>query len=223
MAAIPEIPGLENINFAAGAATSIYWLGIGLLSILILSIMYFGYRTTTFNIKATIFPLYGSGSDGVFAIGKPKTNRVRWFRHHTAWQMMKPLFNKKEIKPFDSEYIYPGNNIYVYELNGEWIPGRINVGLEEEIIRASIKPVPYEIRNWQSFIHKKHAEEFAKMGFWEENKHMLMTLGVCIAILVAVLVTVYFTYKFHNGIIGSNNDLINVIKNINVIPGIAPG
>ena len=223
MAAIPEIPGLENINFAAGAATSIYWLGIGLLSILILGIMYFGYRTTTFNIKATVFPLYGSGSDGVFAIGKPKTNRVRWFRHHTAWQMMKPLFNKKEIKPFDSEYIYPGNNIYVYELNGEWIPGRINVGLEEEIIRASIKPVPYEIRNWQSFIHKKHAEEFAKLNFWNENKTLMTALVVSVICLVVVGVTVYFTYKFAGGGTAAMSKLTDAITNMNVIKGIAPG
>ena len=217
------IPGMESINYAPMIANAIYWLGIVLFSTVILGGMYFVYRTITFNIKATIFPLYGSGKDGVFSIGKPKTNRLRWTKNRTAWQKLKPLFNKKELKPFDSEYIYPGNHIFAYELNDELMPGRIDIGLEEEKIRLTIKPVPYEIRNWQSFIHKKHSEEFAKINFWEQNKQMLLTAGVCVAILVAVSVTVYFTYEFATGGTAKMSALTDAITNMNVIKGVAPG
>jgi len=217
------LPGMENISFAPMIAKAIYWLGITLLSFLMLGLMWFAWRMSTFKIKLTIFPLYGSSKDGIFAIGKPKFNKIKWTKNRMAWITMKPFMNHKEREPFDAEYIYPGNQVYAFELNDEFIPGRINVGLEEDEIRAGITPVPIYIRNWQSFTHKKHAEEFAKLSFWNENRTLLTALAVSVACLVVVGVTVYLTYKFNAGVITSNNGLIEAIKNFDVIKGVAPG
>jgi len=83
---------------------------------------------------------------------------------------MYPLFNKKDIEPFDQEFVYPGKQIYVFDLNGAWIPGRININKTEGKLRAEINPVPYYVRNWQSLEHKKNAQEFSEHDFWAENK-----------------------------------------------------
>jgi len=217
------LPGMESMNFAPIIAKTMYWLGITILSMIMLGAMWFIWRMFTFKIAATIFPLYGSSQDGTFAIGKPKYNRIKWTKDRMAWVAMKPWLNNKEREPFDAEYIYPGNKVYIYELNDEWIPGRINVGLDEEQIRASISPVPIYIRNWQSHIHKKHAEEFAKLNFWNENKSLMTAMVVSIVCLVVVGVTVYFTYKFAGGGTAAMSKLTDAITNMNVIKGIAPG
>ena len=107
--------------------------------------------------------MFGSGKDGVFSIGKKKKNRFKWIKKRTAWKPMLPLFNKQEVEPFDSEYIYPGNQVYAFCLNGEWIPGRVNIDKDEDTIRAEINPVPYYVRNWQSLQHKKNAQEFLRL------------------------------------------------------------
>jgi len=216
------LPGMENINFQPMIANAIYYLGIALLSIALLAVIWFAWRMTTFKIKVTIYPLVGSNKDGIFAIGKPKFNRVKWTKNRMAWVSMKPLMNSKEREPFDQEFIY-GNEIIAYELNDEWIPGRHNLNLEEDTIRAAIQPVPIYLRNWQANKYKEHAEMFSKLDFWSENRTMLTALAVSAMCLIIVGVTVYLTYKFNAGVIVSNNGLMEAIKNFDIIKGIAPG
>ena len=87
----------------------------------------------------------------------------------------------------------------MFELNDMWIPGRVNIEQSEEQLRAEITPVPYYIRNWQSLQHKKNAMEYAKMGFWEENKYFFITLGVVALCFILCGAVIYFTYKYAAG------------------------
>ena len=186
---------------------------------LVLGILVAGYLITTYTIKVQYYPLYGSGKDGVFAVGKKKWNRVKWIKNRTAWKPLLPLFGKKEIEPFDSEYIYPGKQVYAFDLNGEWQPGRINVNRSEEKIRAEINPTPYYIRNWQSLQHKKHALEFSQTDWWSENKTLFTVLAVSICCLAAVCLTAYLTYQHAGNVIPALQMASDSIKGINVIPG----
>ena len=68
---MPSIPGLENINWMVLVGKSIYWLGIILSGFIGVAIIGFGYYLLSFNIKIIEFPLYGTGKDGKFSIGKP--------------------------------------------------------------------------------------------------------------------------------------------------------
>ena len=180
------------------------------------------YSWATYTIKVEVFQLYGSGKDGVFSFGKPKMNRVKWIRNKTAWKKLFPLFNRKEIEPFDDEYIYPGKIIKAFELNDEWIPIRINIGKEEDELRGELNSVPYHVRNWQSLQHKKHAIEFAMTDWWSDNKTMFTALIVCGLCLAAVCVTIYFTYEHANGIVFEMKRLTGGLQMKDVIPGIAP-
>ncbi len=112
--------------------------------------------------------------------------------------------------------------MYAFELNNQWNPGRVNIGQEEDEIRASIDIVPYYIRNWQSIQHKKNAEEFAKQGFWNENKTLIMVIMTAFACSAMVIAVIYFTYKFAAGGRADIGMLTNAIQGLQNIPGNIP-
>ena len=199
------------------------WSGYVLISAAIISVLWGAYLYFQFSISVDVFPLYGSGKDGIFSVAKKKRNRLRWVKNKTAWNSLFPLFNKKEIEPFDSEYIYPGNQVYVFDLNGRWIPGRININKSEDQIRAEINPVPYSVRNWEALMYKKHAEEYATQNFWLQNKEFFMVIATALLCLIMVGLTVWLTFQYAGGKAESIASLSNAINNFGVIKGVAPG
>ena len=198
-------------------------MGILFVSAAIIAVLVGLFLLLNYRFKATVFPLYGSGKDGVFAFGKPKTNRVKWVKGRTAWKKLLPIANKEEIEPFDSEFIYPGNKIYVFELNGEWIPGRVNINQTEEKIRCEINPVPYYTRNWQSLQHKKNEMEFAKHDWWTDNKALVITMIICGLNLAVCGFTIWFTYKYAMGGRADIQSLRDAIQSLSVVQGSLPG
>lgn len=217
-----DISGYVDIIFGSWGGGIFQGIQYFLLLVLVFGVFGILYYYISFPYKVTVFPLYGSGKDGVFSIGRPKKNRVKWIKNKTAWKKMYPLLSRKEIEPFDSEYIYPGKRIYAFELNGEWSPGRINIQQTEEQLRAEINIVPYHIRNWQSMQHKRHAMEFSGNSFWDENKALFIGMIVSLGCLIAVCVTIYFVVTYAGGVGDSISKLAKVLEESGNIPGI-PG
>ncbi len=212
------IPGLEAIDMSGSVSQIMYWAGIFIISGLVLGGLWAVYYYVQYNIKVKVVKLYGSNKDGQFAFGKETSNRAKWVNNRQAWRSLFPLFNKKNRSPIDPEYIYPGNACYVFDLDGEWIPGRRNINIKEGEIRAEINPVPYELRNWQSFEHKRNAIEFAEHDFWTENKYFFMVI-ICVAICAAICIaTVYFTYEFSTAGVAKSAALTDAIKSFGNIP-----
>ena len=219
---MPTIPGIENINFAGLTVQIMYWLKIFVYAVITGVVFIIAYIYMTYTIKVTEFRMYGSGQDGVFSVAKRKTNRVKWGKNKTSWKPMLPLFNKKEIEPMDAEFIYPGNQVYAFVLNGDWIPGRINISKSEDKIKAELNPVPYYVRNWQSLQHKKNAIEFAAKDWWTENKTIVIALLCGVACLAACCATIYFTYKYAGAGRTDVQALTTAIKGFGNIPGTPP-
>jgi len=219
------IPGLDAANLGGMISSAIYWLFWILIAALIVGIFIAGYYYINFNISATIFPIYGSGKDGVFTVGSPKKNKIKALKEGNMWQSLYPLFNKRRREPFDGEYIYHKGNkktVYVFDFNGEWIPGRININYSEEQIRAQINPVPYWVRNWADAEKRINEIEFAHNDWWAENKsfvYMLISVAICCALCGA---TIYFTYKFATGGVQNIQGLTNVLKSV-TSTGAPPG
>lgn len=211
---------LSGMNFTGMWVQVLFWVGYGLIGLLVLGVLVAIYYLLSFNVKANTWNLYGSGKDGVFSVSKQKWNRLKWINKKTAWRPLFPLFNKMELEPFDSEYVYPGKQVYAFVLNDKWMPGRINIDNTEETIRCEVNPVPYYVRNWQSLQHKKNAKEFAEHNFWEDNKYFFMVIVTAVLCLVMVGVTVYFTYKFATGGNAAMSNLANALRGFNTIPSI---
>ena len=211
---------LSGMNFTGMWVQVLFWVGYGLIGLLVLGVLVVIYYLLSFNVKANTWNLYGSGKDGVFSVSKQKWNRLKWINKKTAWRPLFPLFNKMELEPFDSEYVYPGKQVYAFVLNDKWMPGRINIDNTEETIRCEVNPVPYYVRNWQSLQHKKNAKEFAEHNFWEDNKYFFMVIVTAVLCLVMVGVTVYFTYKFATGGNAAMSNLANALRGFNTIPSI---
>ena len=201
---------------------SIYWIGYIVLAFLMIGVFFIIYYFTGFDHKVMVFPIYGSGKDGVFSVQKPKYNRVKWVKQKTAWRSMKPFFNNKDLEPFDAEYIYPGKRIYAFELNNEWVPGRVNINKSETTMRAEINPVPYFIRNWQGLQYKQNAIDYANPGWWDENKAFVMTIvtvGICCA---TVLAAIYFTYQYLAPGRADIQAFTTALSNANTLPALGP-
>ena len=200
----------------------LYWVGYGLLAFLMIAIMLVTYYFMSFNYKVTVYPIYGSGKDGIFSVQKPKTNRVKWIKKQTAWRKMWPLFNNKDIEPFDAEFIYPGRRLIAFELNNEWVPGRVNIDKTENDMRAEINPVPYFVRNWQGLQYQKNAVEYASPNWWDNNKQFILsiiTVAICMATMLAAI---YFTYKYLAPGRAEWAQLVGAIKSSGTIPGVGP-
>ena len=207
-----------DVNWVPYIAQIVKWLGIIVGSLVIMGVMGFFYYLMTFTIKCEYRDLYGSGKDGSFSFGKKRTNKFKWIKNKQAWKPLWPLMNREEIEPFDSEYIYPGQNVLAFKLNNAWIPARININKTENQIRAEINPVPYYIRNWQSLKHKQNAAEFANHNWWEDNKHLFMTIATVAICCILCGVVIYLTFKFMGDGRSDVRALADAIKNFGNVP-----
>lgn len=208
---------LSNLNFSGFAGVGsqiIYWLGVILFAVAFFGLVFWVYYYMGFPMRLTIFKLNGSLKGG-YELGRIKRNKMKWNKDKTAWKTLFPLFNKKELKPFESDQAYAGNKIFGYEIAGEIKPLDISFDHEE----LKIKPVEYHIRQWQSLTHKKHAEEFAEHNFWQDNKQFFMTVLTALFCCALVGVTIYFTYKFATAGTGEIRSLAEAIRGLSNIPG----
>lgn len=169
--------------------------GYVIFALLVGFIVFGFYWFSLHKYKATIFPLYGAGKDDVFSVTKPYKNKFRWDKQRTTWIPLWPLFTRKAVEPFDSEFIYPVNTVYAVDLNGTISPMRININQTETEIRAQLNPAPYYIRNWESLQYRKNNVEFAEHTFWEDNKYMIFTIIICIAMMAFVALMVWIVLK----------------------------
>lgn len=207
---------------ASGAAplitNMIYYLGLGLFALAFLVIAFFVLYMTSYKYKITYWEVVGNASKGL-TVDQPRKNRARWNKDKTAWQLMYPLFRGKEVEPFNAEHIYPGKSCYAFKFGEALVPAKISVSDKEEGI---ITPIPYHIRNWQKLELKQNELEFAKTGFWENNKAFFMTI-ICVALCVGLAgVTVYYTYQFATGGRDSMNALTQAINSIATYGGRPP-
>lgn len=158
----------------------------------------------------TYWEVYGNGQDG-YSVDKPKKIRLRFSKDRTSWQM--PM-KKKVIEPFDSKYMYPGNNVYAFKYGDNYLPARMNFNETNK----NIEPVPYYVKNWHLIELKQNEIEFAKKDFWTQNKTMIVTLCVALGCLGLCAVTVYYCLKTASGtaaeLQGVKSSLSNLAMNL---------
>lgn len=186
--------------------TVLYWTGYVIFAGVMGVACYVFYYYNQFKIKMTYWPIYGNAQDG-YSVDKPKKARFKFSKDRTAWQLP---FKKKTVEPFDSKYIYPGNNVYAFKYGDSYLPAKMNFG---ETVKT-IEPVPYYVKNWQLLELKQNELEFQKKDFWTQNKTMIVTLLVALGCLGLCAITVYYCLKTASGV-GSELQGVGVsVKNL---------
>jgi hypothetical protein len=172
------------------------YVGIAIIFFLIIIVGAIMWYYMSFKMTIHIFPIR-SGGNSQLSVGRRTTNKIKWIRGHTTWRAQWPLMNRKNREPFSARYIYPGNEIYAFEIDGEWIPAELKVNGDKKVgFTAHIDPVPYFVRNWQATEFKNNAEEYAKHDWWTDNKawvYSAIMFGICAGMLVA---TTYLIGKY---------------------------
>ncbi len=192
--------------------TIVKYVAWGLVIACILGFFFLIYLIVIHKYKARIFRVVGSGSDmREFAIGKSRFDMARKTKDG-SWKF---LISRKTIEPFDSKYIYPGNKIYVYEINDKFLPGKINCGKES----FAINPVPYHIRKKAELELQQLEQDFSKINFWEANKiYIYMLIGSTVVIVFAGFV-IWLAFKKTDQIVPALEGFGNVVRNFNTVPG----
>jgi hypothetical protein len=196
-----------------------YWAGYIVFGIVFVAVGAGIIYLKQFKYKIRYWEAIGSiNKDSDLTIDKPRYNRARWNRSKNAWQLLFPLFKNKTISPFDNENIYSGNNVYAFKIGESFVPAKIFADMKSNNI--SIEPIPHHIRNWQELELKQNEVEFAKQGFWEQNKFFFMVIITCAMCCGLVGLTVYYSYTFSTGGQSSAASLTEAIKGIT--GGVAP-
>ena len=169
------------------------------------------YMLITYKYKFIIFKGYGDGTGGR-GVGKPKFDLGRE-KKDGSWQL---LFRRKHnLEPFADNFIYPGNWVAAYEVDGKIVPGKILMEKKDMVI----EPVPYSVRKKTELELQQLEQDFAKMDKWEANKIFIYTLigaGMVIALAGFVL---WLSFKKTDQLIPALSNFGDTIKNVGTIPG----
>jgi len=212
---LPElIAGLDGVDWFSYIGEAVRWAGIIGASCLSIAALWFIWFYFRHSINVRVVKLYGSSKDGQFSFGKETNNKIRWVDGGTAWKTMWPLFNNKKREPIDQEYQYPGNLVYVFDFEDEWIPGRRNINISEGKIRAEINPIPYYLRNWASLREKSLDLEYQQHDFWSDNKTLIIAMVCALACLAAALFTIWWSYKYATGGMVAMDRLTEALENV---------
>jgi len=186
---------ITQVNWGHLLGQSLGYVLMTLFFLIIGGLIFLYWYYNRFQMDITIFPVRGNGSGG-YSVGSKRTNKIKTDNRNQEWTLLKPWFKGETLEPFEGQYIYPGNQVYAYELQGELFPAKVNFN---EGKRLTLEPVPSYIRRWQNNKHREINLELSRGDWWTENKHFVMVVGTAFLCLAAVVITGYLSYKFSLG------------------------
>ena len=209
-----EISGIIGGWFTGDIAGGIIQGFIWVLILAIFAAIFFAvYMYIVHKYKITILQVGGSGSkESPYAIGRIKSDYAKENKDG-SWQL---LFKRKEIEPVDAKYVYSRNKVYLFDINGELVPGEVKLSEDKEF---NIKPVPFATKKKVELELQKVAQSFAKQDFWSLNRQFIwLVVGLAIVVVFAGFV-IWLAFKKTDQLIPALQNFGEVVKNINTIPG----
>lgn len=129
---MPTLPPLPvTVNWMGIIGKTALYVSYFLIALAILAGLWFIWQAFKYKISVKYWELYGSSKNGTFSVGSLKSNRFKWDKKNTVWRPLWPLFNRIDVKPFDPEYIHPGNRVYAFKLGQVFMPGRLNTHFQQ--------------------------------------------------------------------------------------------
>ena len=192
-----------------------YWVGIILVSAIILGGFYMIFLFTQYKYKVTIFVRgsLGSSDKDDHSIGKVINKRIRIIKDHGI-EKMSFLFSKKKIDPVELKYIMPGNRLFLYQTGlNDYIPVQFSCGNPE----AYFNPLKYSIRRWQNLEIQEAFRDYQEQTFMQKYGGMLVTMGAIMFVLIFVGSVIWMNYNYMgaqmNEAISATNSLADSMKN----------
>ena len=214
---MPNIPGLDSIDWGGYLGVTLTVVGYILLTVGIFAALFVFYILWQYKYKVTIMQRGGKGDEeDKHSIGKILKDRAREFKDKNGIVKWKFLFSRKKIPPVEYKHIYPGRNVYLYQsAPGSFFPFKLAVSNPS----ATFEGVPHDVNLWSGLELREAAIEYQKKGFWEQYGSITIMMGTVLFCLILVGVVIYFTYEHANGVQASLGGLTDTLKNINTIPG----
>lgn len=208
---IPGISGFFTGSMGWLGSTMVY-VGYILLFALIAGGFFGIYFLMQYKRKAIIVKVSGSGvPDFPYSVGKIVSDRIRVLKTGT-WIF---LFSRRKMEPIDSKHIYPGNKILLFDINGEFVPGKINCNKDA----LSISPIPYSVRRKAELELQQAAQDYEKQDFWTQNKTLLMGLAAVAICCVFAGFVLWLSFKKTDSVVPALNTLTDAVSNMNNIAG----
>jgi|ETNvirnome_2_300_1030623.scaffolds.fasta_scaffold00278_13 hypothetical protein len=216
-----NIPGMDLVNWGGMIDKTIYWVGYGLVFVLVIAAIIAVFVYLQYKYKVTIMQRGGDGSKERtdHSITKIKKDLAKEYKDKNGVTRWKLLFSRKTIQPIEYTHIYPGRNVYLYQTGpSSFFPFKMAVSNPS----AVFEPVAHDVNLWAGLELRETALEFTKKTFWEQYGNVAVMMGTIMFCLILVGVTIYYTYQHANGITSSLGGLTEAVRNTNSIPGIGP-
>jgi len=216
---MPNIPGIENIQLGGVASQIMYWVGYGLMIVLVFAFLMGVYYFMSYKYKVTIMQRRGMGmssDNGEHSVGRIKRDRARIVRGKGGTERWRLLFGRKYFQPPEFDAMYPGNNIFLYQTGGHAFSP---VKFKCDNPSADFTPLPQHIRRWEQLDIQQATEDYKKQSAWDKYGTVVITMGAILFCLILVGFTVYYTYQHANGVTSSLSGLTDALKSGTVIPG----
>lgn len=205
-----------DINWAGGMAKAMYWLGYGLLVLIIIGGMFAIYLIMGYKYKVTIMQRGGTGKESEHSINKIRRDRGKEVTVKGV-KKFKLLLSRKVIQPVDYKYMYPGNNIYLYKSGPEaFHPMKLNCSTKND---GNFEQIPSDVSFWMGLTLKEVNNDYSKQDYWTKYGNITVMAGTIVFCLILVGVTVYYTYQHANQVVPALEGLSGALKSGGTIAG----
>ncbi|MAF36869.1 hypothetical protein CL622_07160 [archaeon] len=214
---MPNIPGLDAMNWVGMFDSVLYWMGYGFMMLAIIAIFGVVFIFMQYKYKVTIMQRGGTGQkDEVHSVGRIVRDRAKEYKDKNGVTKWKLLIKRKEIMPIQYDQVLPGRNVFLYHTGASsFFPVKFNCGNPS----ASFEPIPHDINLWTGLELREAAQEYQKKTFWDQYGNVAVMMGTIMFCLILVGVTVYYTYQHANGVTNSLGSLTESLRGITTLRG----
>jgi hypothetical protein len=207
--------GVLSYNFGAimrWVGFALYGLVIGVVGLAVTVWLQYKYKVVLREIEGN-------------TISRTKWERARAFKKNgiLKWKL---LLRRKEIKPVDFEYIYPGKKVYLLRSGQDTftpMKERQQVVVEKDGgvgLVTSIKPLDEDVTYWYQLQQQEIAKDYLPDD--AAKKNMYLAIGTVVLCLLACVVTVYIIFKNVQPLVGALDNVAKAPVLQNVADKIAP-
>lgn len=177
--------------------TIMKWVGIGLISAIILGVIYAIFIMMQYKYAVTIYVMGKMGDKHYIRDIKTARGRINREKGVDKLQL---FMSRVSIKP-NFDFIYPRNRINLFQVGRDnFLHGRVQFS---ENPGAFVTPVEEDVNFWAHVQSQQIIRDYQEQTFMSKYGTMMFMLIGGIVFLVMAAVVVWMTYKYIGGELGA--------------------